>query len=129
MPIDPRIEEPIPLKNRTKLGIQRSKGRLRIWIEEGFYVRRLERRVYLEGIYVGNTLCTTKEAIYRFLMRTNGRQIRKRTRRPPVENSSLSPPVEELPMKKGAKPAETKKAATKKAAPQSAKKKGTKKPC
>lgn len=119
--IDPAVEELIPLKNRSKLGIQRCKDTLRSWIEVGLYVPRLKRRVRLEGMYDGNTLCTSKEAINRFRLRINGLQVRKRVRRPTVEVSSLPTSEEDSPVKKGnAKPA--------KAAPkQSAKKAPAKK--
>lgn len=129
MAIDPRIEEPIPLKNRGKLGISRCKDTLRNWIEDGFFVRKLKRRVYLESIYVGNTLCTSKEALYRFLMRINGRRMRQRLRRDVPIRGSLPTSTEDSPMKKGsAKPADKKAPAGKQSAKKAPGKK-TKKPC
>jgi hypothetical protein len=67
-------EELIPLKSPRLLGLEQSYWTVRRWADPkvGLYSRRLRQRVVLESWYDGGVLCTSKEAVLRFLRRVNG---------------------------------------------------------
>lgn len=69
-------EERFPLRQKARLGINRSRGTLVCWIRKGLFIRKdgrkTKQRVKLEAVYEGEQLVTSREAVKRFLARLNG---------------------------------------------------------
>lgn len=65
-------EERFPLRQKAKLGIDRSRKTFERWIKQGLVSRKTKKRVKLEGLYEGDQLVTSREALRRFFARLNG---------------------------------------------------------
>ena len=74
------VEQLYPIKSPKSLGERVSSATLRRWSDTkskrgGIYSHRTSRRVYLETIYRGQLLMTSKERVLAFYRRLNGIQI------------------------------------------------------
>jgi hypothetical protein len=69
---DPKRETPIPLSNPLELGSDRTRGTLVRWATSGVRSRRTHKVIFLEAIYIGGALYSSREAYYRFIDRLNG---------------------------------------------------------
>ena len=65
-------EERFPVRAKKKLGLDRHWLTLKNWHHKGRVCRKTGERVYLEAMYEGLYLVTSREAIRRFFCALNG---------------------------------------------------------
>lgn len=65
-------EERFTLRERQKLGIDRSYNTLRRWVKDGLRSRITRQVVKLESLREGDAVTTSREAVKRFLAALNG---------------------------------------------------------
>lgn len=65
-------EQRFPLNAKSKLGVTQCTRTLKNWHYKGRVCKKNKKLVYLEAIFEGRPLVTSREAIRRFLCALNG---------------------------------------------------------